>query len=44
MLDYDGIFAFEWFTYSDKSIDGKSKTKAYAMFESSFITILKLVL
>ena len=27
----------EWFTYSDESIDGKSKTKAYAMFESSFI-------
>jgi len=25
----------EWFTYSDKSIDGKSKTKAYALFESS---------
>ncbi len=27
----------EWFTYSDESIDGKSKTKAYALFESSFI-------
>jgi len=27
----------EWFTFSDESIDGKSKTKAYAMFESSFI-------
>jgi cell filamentation protein len=27
----------QWFTYSDKSIDGKSKTKAYALFESSFI-------
>lgn len=26
----------EWFTYSDESIDGKSKTKAYALFESSF--------
>ena len=26
----------EWFTYSDESIDGQSKTKAYAMFESSF--------
>ena len=25
----------EWFTYSDKSIDGMSKRKAYAMFESS---------
>lgn len=27
----------EWFTYSDETIDGKSKTKAYALFESSFI-------
>lgn len=27
----------EWFTNSDESIDGKSKTKAYALFESSFI-------
>jgi cell filamentation protein len=27
----------EWFTYSDESIDGKSKIKAYALFESSFI-------
>ena len=27
----------EWFTFSDESIDGKSKTKAYSMFESSFI-------
>lgn len=27
----------EWFTYSDESIDGKSKTKAYALFESSLI-------
>ncbi len=26
----------EWFTYSDESIDGKSKTKAYALFGSSF--------
>lgn len=26
----------EWFTYSDESIDGKSKTKAYALFDSSF--------
>ena len=23
----------EWFTFSDESIDGKSKTKAYALFE-----------
>jgi cell filamentation protein len=27
----------EWFTFGDESIDGKSKTKAYALFESSFI-------
>tara|TARA_B100000959_G_scaffold83241_1_gene88671 strand:+ start:471 stop:1355 length:885 start_codon:yes stop_codon:yes gene_type:complete len=27
----------DWFTYSDESIDAKSKTKAYALFESSFI-------
>ena len=27
----------EWFTYSDESIDGISKTKAYALFESTFI-------
>ena len=27
----------EWFTYSDESLDGKSKTKAYTLFDSSFI-------
>jgi cell filamentation protein len=27
----------EWFTYSDESVDGKSKTKAYALFDSLFI-------
>jgi cell filamentation protein len=27
----------EWFTFSDETIDGKSKTKAYALFETSFI-------
>jgi cell filamentation protein len=27
----------EWFTYSDKTIDGKSKQKAYSLFGSSFI-------
>ncbi len=27
----------EWFTYSDETIDGKSKTKAYALFASSLI-------
>ncbi len=32
----------EWFTYSDESIDGKSKTKAYAMFDSSFINTIEV--
>ncbi|MBN1501849.1 MAG: Fic family protein [Spirochaetes bacterium] len=32
----------EWFTYSDETIDGKSKTKAYAFFESSFIDSIEV--
>lgn len=32
----------EWFTFSDESIDGKSKTKAYALFESSFIKSIEV--
>jgi cell filamentation protein len=32
----------EWFTYNDDSIDGKSKTKAYALFESSFINNIEV--
>jgi len=32
----------EWFTYSEESIDGKSKAKAYAMFESSFINSIEV--
>lgn len=32
----------EWFTYSDESIDGKSKTKAYALFESSFVNSIEV--
>ena len=32
----------EWFTFSDESIDGKSKIKAYAMFESSFINSIEV--
>jgi cell filamentation protein, protein adenylyltransferase len=32
----------EWFTYSDESIDGKSKTKAYALFDSSFIKSIEV--
>jgi len=32
----------EWFTYSPESIDGKSKTKAYALFESSFVDSIEV--
>jgi cell filamentation protein len=32
----------EWFTFSDESIDGKSKSKAYALFESSFISNIEV--
>ena len=32
----------EWFTYSDDTIDGKSKQKAYALFESSFIDSIEV--
>ncbi len=32
----------DWFIYSDESIDGKSKTKAYALFESSFIDSIEV--
>jgi cell filamentation protein len=32
----------EWFTYSDETIDGKSKHKAYALFESSFIDSIEV--
>lgn len=32
----------EWFTFSDESVDGKSKTKAYALFESSFINSIEV--
>lgn len=32
----------EWFTYSDETIDGKSKTKAYALFESSLIHSIEI--
>jgi len=32
----------EWFTFSDESIDGKSKTKAYALFDSSFINNIEV--
>lgn len=32
----------EWFTFSDESIDGKSKQKAYALFESSLIDSIEV--
>jgi cell filamentation protein len=32
----------EWFTFSDESIDGKSKSKAYALFETSFIDSIEV--
>ncbi len=32
----------EWFSFSDESIDGKSKTKAYALFDSSFINSIEI--
>lgn len=32
----------DWFTFSEESIDGKSKTKAYALFESSFIENIEI--
>lgn len=31
-----------WFTYSEETIDGKSKSKAYALFESSFIESIEV--
>jgi hypothetical protein len=31
----------EWFTYSDETIDGKSKTKAYALFDSSLLDAIE---
>ena len=30
----------KWFTYSDETIDGRSKTKAYALFDSSLYNTL----
>lgn len=32
----------EWFTNSDESIDGKSRSKAYALFESSLIDSIEI--
>jgi cell filamentation protein len=32
----------EWFTYSDETIDGKSKSKAYALFDSSLLNMIEV--
>jgi cell filamentation protein len=32
----------EWLTYSDETIDGKSKSKAYALFESSLLDTVEV--
>ena len=32
----------EWFTYSDETIDGKSKIKAYKLFESSLLDTIEI--
>ena len=32
----------EWFTYSDDTIDGKSKSKAYALFDSSLFDTIEI--
>jgi cell filamentation protein len=32
----------EWFTFSPESMDGKSKTKAYALFETSFVDSIEI--
>ena len=32
----------EWFTYSDETIDGKSKQKAYALFDSSLLDSIEV--
>ena len=32
----------EWFTYSDETIDGKSKAKAYTLFDSSLLDTIEV--
>ena len=32
----------QWFTYSDEPVDAKSKTKAYALFESSLLDSIEI--
>jgi cell filamentation protein len=38
----NSIKFLDWFTYSDNSIDGQSKLKAYALFESSLLDRLEV--
>ncbi len=35
-------YFIEWFTFYDESIDSKSKTKAYALFESPFFNSIEV--
>lgn len=32
----------EWFTSSDETVDGKSKSKAYMLFESSILNTIEV--
>lgn len=32
----------DWFTFSNESIDGKSKTKAYALYDSTFVESIEV--
>jgi len=32
----------DWFTYSDNTIDGQSRKKAYTLFESSLLNALEV--
>lgn len=38
----NSIKFLDWFTYSDNGIDGQSKLKAYALFESSLIDTIEV--
>ena len=37
----DAVPFIKWFTYSDDSIDGKSRSKAYLLFESGLLASMK---
>ena len=36
------VLFIQWFTYSEETIDAKSKTKAYALFESSLLDSIEV--